>query len=151
MSGRKGSPTDAASWLRRETPKHLDLLTKLREKLEVSLTTRNEDDADGNTLVVPADLNDAGTPTRDWCRAFNRYQYGWSELMQRELEFRKLALLASKQGSAPLTDDEYEREMRELGREAVQQLDTGDLVDEFMRRGLAIPAVAAYDGEREPD
>jgi len=147
VSGIKGSPTDAASWLRRETPKHLELLTKLRQRLERSLEPQVEQDADGRPQVIAADVNDAGTPTRDWCRAFQRYQNGWSELMQRELEFRKLAILASKKGNAPLSDEEYEAEMRELAREALQELSTADLATEFLRRGMTISAGT----ERDPD
>lgn len=76
------------AWLLRETPKHLRLLSKLRRQCEEALTVRFEADADGNQRAVPPDLNDSGTPTRDWCRAFARYQHGFDTLIteQRERE-----------------------------------------------------------------
>lgn len=150
MSGTKGSPTDAASWLRRETPKHLDLLTKLRETLEQTLTTRVVRDADGGDLVIPADLNENGTPTRAWCRVLARYQAGWNAVMGRELEFRKLQILASRiPGQQPLTDEEYEREMAEIGREALGQLDDGEIAAELIRRRARLSSAPA--GDPEPD
>lgn len=77
------------AWLLRETPKHLRLLSKLRRQCEEALTLRaDEPDADGNPRFIQPDLNDSGTPTRDWCRAFARYQHGFDTLIveQRERE-----------------------------------------------------------------
>ena len=77
------------AWLLREAPKHLRLLSRLRRQCEESLTVREgEPDADGRPTYVQPDLNDSGTPTRDWCRAFARYQHGFDTLIveQRERE-----------------------------------------------------------------
>lgn len=142
------SKTDVSAWLRGETPKHLELLTKLREQITLALSPRVELDADDKPMVVPADLNDCGTPTRDWCRAYQRYQHGYETLLQEERERAKLALMASRTGQSPLTDEEYETEMRQLGLEAVRELETGDLASEFLRRGMALPVDTGGD-ERE--
>lgn len=141
--------TDVSAWLRSETPKHVELLTKLRETITASLSTRIEQDADGAPHVIPADVNENGTPTRDWCRAYAQYRSGYETLLQEERERAKLSLMAQRSGGQePLTDEEYEREMRQLGLDAVRQLDTGDLASEFLRRGMSLPVDTGHD-ERE--
>lgn len=116
-----------SDWLRSETPKHLVLLTQLRKQLEESRE---------------ADRNEDGTPTRDWCRAFARYQQGYTNLLVEERERAKLALLAKRAGAATLTDEEYELEMRQLAKEAVKELSTSELAAEFLNRGMNIPVVS---------
>lgn len=140
--------TDVSAWLRNETPKHLDLLTKLRETITASLSPQREEDADGKVLIIPADLNEFGTPTRDWCRAYAQYRAGYETLLQEERERAKLALIAQRGGQTPLSEEEYESEMRQLGLEAMRELDTGDLASEFLRRGMSAPVDTGQD-ERE--
>lgn len=138
--------TDVSAWLRSETPMHVELLTKLREMITASLTARVEMDADGRPMVIPADVEPSGTPTRDWCRAYQRYQHGYETLLQEERERAKLSLMAQRGGAQePLSDEEYEREMRQLGLEAVRELDTGDLASEFLRRGMSLPVDVGQD------
>lgn len=125
-------------WLQRELPKHTQLLSKLRERLEASLEPRREVDADGNVSYVPADVNAHGTPSRDWCRAFQRYAGSLGVILVEDREKAKVAMLAKKAGLATLSDDDYAREMHELGREAVRELSEGELIAEIRRRGLAL-------------
>lgn len=129
----------ANDWLRRETPKHTDLLTKLRERLEKSLDSRIEYDADGQRMVIPADTTPAGTPDREWCRAFQRYSTGYTTILAEERERVKLTMMAKTAGMATLSDEDYEREMLALGREAVKELSASDLEAELKRRGIALP------------
>lgn len=124
---------NVSDWLRSETPRHLQLLSKLREELEES---------------IKSDLNELGTPSRDWCRAFARYQQGYIGLLVEERERAKLSLLAKRAGAATLTDEEYEVEMRQLAKESIKELSTADLAAEFLNRGMAMPVV---DAESDPD
>lgn len=143
------SKTDVSAWLRSETPEHLSLLTKLRETITASLSARTELDGDGKKQVIPADLNEHGTPTRDWCRAYQQYRGGYEMLLAEERERAKLLVLANAKGQQTLTDEEYEREMRALGLEAVRELDASTLAAEIARRGLTPQQLIAPD--EDPD
>lgn len=127
---------DVSAWLRLETPRHLELLTKIRETVTAALTPRTEYDADGRANVIPADLNDNGSPARDWCRAYQEYRRGYETLLVEERERAKILVLAQRAGQTPLTDEEYETEMRKLGLEAVREMDDAELQEEIRRRGL---------------
>lgn len=128
-----------SDWLRAETPRHLTLLSRLRERLEGSL---DED------VAVDENGHSKGTPSRDWCRAFARYQQGYEHLLVEERERAKLALLAKRAGAATLTDEEYELEIKQLAKEAVRELPIADLAAEFLNRGMSVPVV---DGSSEDD
>lgn len=144
------SKSDVSTWLRRETPQHLSLLTKLRETITSALTLRTNYDADGKPTVTEPDLNERGTPARDWCRAYKEYRGGFESLLSEERERAKLLLLAQRSGQSPLTDEEYEAEMRSLGVEAVRELDDGALAAELQRRGLTTQQLIAAAPD-EPD
>lgn len=135
MAARKPAPKDVDAWLRSETPHHLGLLSRLRETLESTLEKRIDENGD----LLPADVNEAGTPTRDWFRGMQRYQTSYIALMVEQRERYKLRLLAEKAGANTLSDEEYDNEMRELAREAIRELPTADLASEFLRRGMPIP------------
>lgn len=126
-------------WLRNETPKHMQLLSKLRERLELSLEPQVSEDADGRRSVVAADVGPSGTPTRDWCRAFARYQAGYATLISEEREKTKLQLLAKANGGSGMTDEEYESELGQLIAEGLRQLSVEELAKEFLRRGMGLP------------
>lgn len=130
------SKTDVSAWLRLETPHHLNLLTKLRETITAALTPRIELDADGKPSPIPPDLNEQGTPARDWCRAYKEYRSGFEALLSEERERAKLLVMAQRAGQTPLTDEEYEREMRQLGLDAVREMDDSAIAAEIARRGL---------------
>lgn len=120
-------PGDVSAWLRRQTPEHLDLLGRMHERLRAHLPT-------------------SGVPDREWCRVYNLYQQGYNHLLAEERERAKLALLASKSGSGqPLSDEDYESEMRALGLEAVKELPAEELSAELTRRGVIVPVVKDPD------
>ena len=131
--------TISSDWLRLETPEHLRLLTRLRNRLAETLDTDLAHDADGVTR---------GTPSRDWCRAYARYHQGYATLLVEERERAKLVLLARRSGQVSLTDDEYELELRKLKSEALGELSTADLASEFLRRGMALPVSSEHE---DPD
>lgn len=127
----------ASAWLRAETPEHLRVLTRLRERLVKRLDAA---DTKGSTEV----------PDRDWCRALQRYQAGYGLLLTAETERQKLALMAQLKGGAVITDEEYNTGIRELGIEALRQLPAADLAAELERRGLKLPA-GTPENERGDD
>lgn len=120
------------AWLRRELPKHTEVLTRMREQLSEQLAV---------------DLNEHGTASRDWCRLFQRYAAGMATLLAEEREKTKLQLMARLKGAGQvLTDDEFEQGMRDLAVQAVKELPTADLAQELMRRGLTLPSAPDGDG-----
>lgn len=141
-------------WLRTETHANLSLLTKLREKLEASLEDRPDidpgtglqrvNDAD-QPMWIPADLNERGTPTRDWCRGYARYHSGFTSILTEERERYKMRLLAHRAGFEELTDDEFERGLQDLANEALHQMSPEQLEAELTRRRHALAALAEGD------
>lgn len=123
-----------SDWLRSETPKHCLLLTQIRERVEATLDT---------------DVNEHGTPSRDVIRAYATYQKGYTALLVEERERAKLRILADRSGHTPMTDEEYETEMRMLGLDAIKQLPTADLASELIARGLTVPSVSSE--HEDPD
>lgn len=119
-----------SDWLRAETPKHCKLMTQIRERLEKAIDT---------------DVNEHGTLSRDWVRSYGAYQKGYAALLIEERERAKLRLLADRSGHAPLTDEEYEHEMRTLALEAMKELPTADLASELIARGLPVPVAVDSD------
>lgn len=128
-----------SDWLRSETPGHLELLTKLRRRLEESIETDAAVDETGAGKV---------TPSRDWCRAFARLQHGYLGLLVEERERAKLKLLAQRTGQGTLTDEEYSAEIKQLGEEVLAELSTADLAKEFLKRGMSLPVST---GDDDPD
>jgi hypothetical protein len=126
------TPADVASWLRNETPEHLTLMTRLREKLAKNIDT---------------DVTNEGTPSRDWCRSLARYQQSYTTLLTEERERFKLRLAMSKQGEGLLDDQEYEQGLKELALESIATLPADALHRELERRGLEAPVFV----EREDD
>lgn len=113
---------DVRSWVTEETPHHLRLLSRLRERLVSSMN---------------ADANDKGTPSRDWCRAYQRYQTGYAAILLEERERVKLRLMLDKSGQQTLTDEEYEAELKQLALESLGTLPQEEIDRELERRGRA--------------
>ena len=113
--------------LKAESERYMTLLEELGAKLKAS---------------IDLDCNESGTPSRDWARSFGRYDQGLRGLLSEQRERTKIKLLAGKAGMPALDDAEYERELRELGLDAVKQLSTADLAAELAARGLTMPAVS---------
>lgn len=129
----KATPADVDGWLREETPAHLRLMSRLRERLADTMNS---------------DVNESGTPSRDWCRALQRYQASYVGLLAEQRERVKLRLLLDKSGQQTLTDDEYEQELTSLARESLETLPADALQRELERRAqLAAPVP---DEEDEP-
>lgn len=129
---KRASPADVASWLRNETPEHLALMTRLRDRL---------------AKTVDSDITQGGVPTRDWCRSLSRYQATYTTLLAEERERFKIRLAMSKQGEGLLDDAEYEQGLKELAVESIGTLPTDALHAELERRALAAGAFV----EREDD
>lgn len=139
-------------WLRHETPKHLDLLSKLRRQLEQSLTDRpGEPDGDGRPTTIYADVNESGTPTRDWCRVAQRYQTAYFGILAEQREHTKLRIMIQQSSNQVLTDEEYDDEIQQLGKEAVRELSVEDLQREFLRRGMALPVGRLIDTDSDEE
>lgn len=127
---------NVSDWLRDETQAHLSLLTKLRQKLETSL---------------PTDVNERGTPSKDWCRGLARYQTGWQAMLTEERERWKLRLLSQRAGLEVLDDAEFERGLKELQAEARHQMTVEELEAELAMRRQAVLALAAGDPDARAD
>jgi len=122
-----------AEWLRSEHGKHCSLLTQLRDRL---------------SQTIASDITEGGVPSRDWCRAYGRYQTGLTAYMTEERERVKLSLLAGKQGDQPLTDDEYQAGLEQLALESLGEASDVELKAEIQRRGLKV-VVVDEEGEDE--
>ena len=99
----------------------MKLVTELRERLQSTLHT---------------DVNEFNTPSRDWCRAMQRYQHTYQMLVTEERERFKLRLLMSKGGEALVSDEEYELALKDLALEALGTLPADVLLKEIERRGM---------------
>lgn len=126
---------DVTSWLVKETPEHMALMTKLREKLATTMDT---------------DVTDKGTPSRDYCRALGRYQTSYQMLLNEDRERLKLRLLMK---SDDLSDEQYEAELRSLAADSLGTLPMDALQKELARRAQMALAEdpRALDGEGEDE
>jgi hypothetical protein len=141
-------------WLRTETQSNLSLLTKLRQKLEASLEERPDVDPgtglqrvndDGKPMWLEADLNDRGTPSRDWCRGYARYHGGYTAILVEERERYRLRLLAHRAGFEEMSDDEFDRGLEELANEALNNMTPEQLEAVLARRRQAVLALEEGD------
>ena len=109
-----------AQFLRKEAEQQSALLEGLRTRLIAALGKQAD----------PAAL-----PDKDWCRVARLYQDGYRMLANLELEAAKLRLLADPHGTQqPMSDDEFNAKLAELGRQAVQGLSDEELTAELQRR-----------------
>lgn len=122
--------SDFEGRLKAESTRYLALLEKLGEKLSKAIDT---------------DVNEEGTPSRDFARVFGHYSGGVRGLLGEQRERLKLQLLADKAGQRPLSDEEYEAGLRSLALEAVKQLPEAELRAELEARGIEVPEVDPVD------
>lgn len=137
MPSQPGDTGSVSTWLRAETTEHLTMLTRLRKRVvrKLDQTEQLARREGGSDLDI--------TPDRDLCRVIQRYQTGYALLLVEERERAKLSLMARLKGEGKiLTDEEYESELLEVGREAMGLVPAEDLVKELARRGLKLPAAA---------
>lgn len=128
----RATSADVAKWLRDETTEHLSLMTKLRNRLAATMDT---------------DVNENGTPSRDFCRALQRYQHVFALLLTEERERIKLRLMMGKAGEEMLSDEEYEQEMKSLAAESLGTLPLDVLHRELERRGASAPMLVEREEE----
>lgn len=126
----RASRADVQAWLRRETPEHLELMSKLRGRLSDTIET---------------DVTEKGVPTREWCRALARYQSSFGLLLTEERERIKLRIMLGKTGDGVLTDEEYEQEMKSLAVESLGTLPLDALHSELEKRGALAPPLNEKD------
>jgi hypothetical protein len=127
------SSADVTQWLMDETPEHLKLMTKLRDKL---------------VKTMDADVNERGTPSRDWCRGYKSYQATYQMLIAEDRERLKLRLLMKRAGEEMLSDEEYEAELDSLAVESLGTLPTDKLQAELMKRAQqALPQDMRDEGD----
>lgn len=90
-------------------------------------------------------MPDGVVPDRDWARVYQLYQAGFHALLteQREMGKLEIAMRRLKNGDKPLTDEEYQREVRDLAIAALRELPTADLAAELAARGLTLPVVSS--------
>lgn len=110
------SKPDVSTWLRDETGGHLGLLTELQTKLATS---------------IDSETNRHGTPSREWCRALERFQASFGTLLAEQRERLALRARAARAGEEFMTEAEYATELDNL---AVESLST--LPDEALHREL---------------
>lgn len=120
MSGKRVTSADVTKWLLEETPEHMALMSRLRQRLS-------------DTMM--SDVNEHGTPTRDWARILGRYQLTYKTLLDEDRERMKMRLLMAKEGQDLLSDDEYEKELATLAVESLGTLPADALQRELERRG----------------
>lgn len=133
----------ASKWLRSETPQHLRMLTRVRERIERRLDREDRAAAESGREADEV-------PDRDVCRAIQRYQASFTALLVEERERAKLALAVKLKGGAGaqiLTDEELEAGMRELAAAALKELPIADLAAELARRGIRIPEAPDDHGD----
>jgi hypothetical protein len=109
-------------FLRRKPEQQVGMLTALAERLERDL----------------AKLPDGQLPSKEWVRVARLRLDAYRMLATLELETARVRLLAQQ---APMSDEEYQRELEALGRDAVQALSVEELEAELERRALPAPDV----------
>ena len=111
-------------FLRRKPEQQVGMLTALTERLERDL----------------AQLPAGQLPSKEWVRVARLRLDAYRMLATLELETARVRLLAQRANQrAPLSDEEYQRELEALGRETVRALSVEELEAEIERR-RALPA-----------
>jgi hypothetical protein len=111
--------SDFVPRLMAESERYLALLEKLGKKL---------------VDTMDADINEFGTPSRDWNRSATNYGQGLRGLLAEQRERQKL--LAGNKDE--LTEEEYQQGLAELQLEQLQQAPEDIVSAELARRGLKV-------------
>jgi predicted nucleic acid-binding protein len=111
-------------FLRRKAEQQVGMLTALTERLERDLAK------------LPADA----VPGKEWVRVARLRLDAYRMLATLELETAKVRLVAERSHvRAPMSDEEFQREIEALGREAMRALSDDELRTEIERR-RALPS-----------
>lgn len=125
--GRHRGPSDGwmAQFLRREAERQAEMLDAIHARLKLQLEK----------------LDPERLPSEDWLRAARFAQDGFRHLATLELETARVTLLAQRvNGKAPMSDEEYEAKLRDLGRDALDTQPVEELEAAIARRrALAVP------------
>lgn len=114
-----------ATRLATETTRCLDLLERLGSRLQ---------------QTIAEDINENGTPTRDWCRAYGQYRGTVKDLLSEQREAIRLRHLI-KTGDEPLDELSYQRELLELGKESIATMTKDELAEVLKQRRLTVVPV----------
>lgn len=127
------SSSAIAAWLRERSVKHLELLGKMQDRLLDGMPSKSGAGTDGEQRIA----------WKAWCRVYALYQAGFQSLRNEQFEAYKITLLTAKSGAAPLSYEDYQRELAELGADAVKALSDDAIRAEAARRGIELPDEAA--------
>lgn len=85
--------------------------------------------------MAAADPASTEPPSREWVRAAALYFDGYRHLAQLQIELAKLELEARRlNGKAPMSDEEYQAKLRDLGRDALDTQPVEELEAAIARR-----------------
>lgn len=113
-----------------ELDRYMTLAERLGRKLEATLDL---------------DVNEAGTPSRDWARCYSNYRQGLLSLVTERRESQRLALAAQAQGTPVLSDAEYEAQLRLLAADAVREMPADELAPVLAERGIVLAVSGGED------
>ncbi len=132
-----------ATRLAAEVSRQLTINAKLGEAL---LTDLEKVVKEGRPIIT-AEGEHVGTsnvPDRDWARCYGHYRGTNKDLLSEQREGIKLRHMLKATGQE-LTEEEYEQEMLDLGKEALRTLTTEEVTAELAERGLVIAPVVERD------
>ena len=122
----KGTPRVSDGWmrqfLRREAERQARMLEDIHRRLDKD-RERNPDEL----------------PSEGHMRAARFAQDGFRHLATLELEAAKVGLLAKRLGQAPMTDEEYQRQLEALGDDALDTAPVEKLEAALARRRAVLP------------
>lgn len=122
-----------AQRLAAETTRLLGIVEKLGTRLAETMAT---------------DVNENNTPSRDWCRAYGQYRGTVKDLLGEQREGILLRAKLKLDAQEPLTDEQYNAELLDLGREALGSLTREEIEHELAARKLT-PAIAVQTEDDE--
>jgi hypothetical protein len=98
--------------------------------------------------TLESDKNEAGSPSRDWCRGYQRYQNGIKDLLSEQREALRLRHELKLEGKQ-LTDEEYRSELLDLGKETLRSLTRDELSKLLADAGVQLEVVDVEAEDRE--
>lgn len=128
-----------STFLRADAERQVMLLTRLADRLDAKLES-----------MAPGVL-----PDEEWARIARLRLDAYRTLATLELEHAKMLLLAQRTAErAPMSDDEYQRQLQALGRDAVQALPPAERAQTLSSEELEAELArrrALHSGQRQTD